>query len=969
MDEPEIEGGDAEEEKEEEEEYEDTHESSIQAKLAGGAMESSLHGGLAEIHRRVNQSRSVGSPLKEPVRTLMESGFGADFGAVRVHADARAAELADSVQALAFTSGPDIFFAEGQYDPGSAGGQHLLAHELAHVLQQGSASATAARGAVQLKPDEEKTRLLGKLYFFDAKDESFGEADITEPAEGLGIRPGYYEVTVQPLGDDKWSLRILGGGSYSLSGPFKALVTKAKRIFLRVYLQSIPKKTEDEPEEEEKPEEKPSTDDLTGPSAPSSEEKKSEEPPTGGKEQEHGKPPDIEKTEPSGGAGTDKTPDAAGETPGSGGKAGEGKETVGGTDKEKRGGSKYGWLGLFDLPQPLISFMEAAIEVLGDSEELIALRDTLQTLQELAEHRAELGEMFQDSSTFLEIALGLKENVAVSAIETWVAKDVKAPKPAKNKQHKGIVALTLKVVSMVRKLRKMLKPVFKVRSGVQSTIGSVGLLLEAMPVLERLIEMTEDPSKIPELDLQSAVDQFATDLAGQIKPKLDKVPKQLKEGFTTLSETDLVTYEEVAGGVTAAVLSTVPKQYKPIVWIARGVGLEKGIADNVVAPLIPKEALDGINEAVRSIIKVAEPTFNGAVDDLEKIIKDLAPGFLDEMPKEVLNVLKPSSKPGSTCRRGQPAMIARFIGASSGEPIDEDVRTEAETRLGETFGGVRLHRDAPAAEASERLNANAFSIGNDVFFGPGKFAPESSEGRRLLYHELAHTVQQESRRGLDLQPDYKDLLQRLSKRFSAAVIAELKGATTTSPAKQKQVTEIKNKVRNLLGRKVMSRTNPKLPTGYLYIPKNKGKIKTIRRTLAWIRFLPALTIDKNRKIRLAATLSKFDPRNAARAALRSALGCDSSKQEAHHCIPLELFLNPVVKVAVKNGFKFNGTDNGECISKNIHRGSHPIYTADVLGRLNQLMPLRTDWAKLEPPFTALVKSLHAEVKARRKRLA
>src|SRR5262249_1602220 len=55
---------------------------------------------------------------------------------------------------------------------------------------------------------------------------------------------------------------------------------------------------------------------------------------------------------------------------------------------------------------------------------------------------------------------------------------------------------------------------------------------------------------------------------------------------------------------------------------------------------------------------------------------------------------------------------------------------------------VRIHRDTPAAEAAEALNATAFTAGRDVYFAAGKYAPGRSEGQRLLAHELAHTIQQ-----------------------------------------------------------------------------------------------------------------------------------------------------------------------------------------------------------------------------------
>jgi hypothetical protein len=83
--------------------------------------------------------RSPGRPLDPATRAFVEPRFGHDFGKVRVHADAQADESARAVSAVAFTVGHDIVFGAGQYSPGTAAGQRLLAHELAHVVQQGGA--------------------------------------------------------------------------------------------------------------------------------------------------------------------------------------------------------------------------------------------------------------------------------------------------------------------------------------------------------------------------------------------------------------------------------------------------------------------------------------------------------------------------------------------------------------------------------------------------------------------------------------------------------------------------------------------------------------------------------------------------------------------------------------------------------------------------------------------------------------
>jgi hypothetical protein len=89
---------------------------------------------------------SPGRPLESVTREFFEPRLGRDFSDVRVHTDSGAAESTRAVNALAYTVGRDIVFGGGQYRPGTASGDRLLAHELAHVVQQGSAShAVVAR--------------------------------------------------------------------------------------------------------------------------------------------------------------------------------------------------------------------------------------------------------------------------------------------------------------------------------------------------------------------------------------------------------------------------------------------------------------------------------------------------------------------------------------------------------------------------------------------------------------------------------------------------------------------------------------------------------------------------------------------------------------------------------------------------------------------------------------------------------
>ena len=103
--------------------------------LPGGRVASSVESAIAA-------ARGGGRPLDGALSEQLRPALGESLHDVRVHTDEGAAALARAVSAHAFTVGKDIFFASGEYRPGSRDGQELIAHEVAHVVQQRDAPAS-----------------------------------------------------------------------------------------------------------------------------------------------------------------------------------------------------------------------------------------------------------------------------------------------------------------------------------------------------------------------------------------------------------------------------------------------------------------------------------------------------------------------------------------------------------------------------------------------------------------------------------------------------------------------------------------------------------------------------------------------------------------------------------------------------------------------------------------------------------
>jgi hypothetical protein len=117
-----------------------------------------------------------GRPLDARTRRAMEARFGRDFSAVRIHDDARAAQTAEGIDAAAFTVGGDIAFAGGRFDPNSAAGRRLLAHELTHVVQQGDYRRADAGVVQRLGAGEFLSRLFGEGTFDEEELRTYLEA-------------------------------------------------------------------------------------------------------------------------------------------------------------------------------------------------------------------------------------------------------------------------------------------------------------------------------------------------------------------------------------------------------------------------------------------------------------------------------------------------------------------------------------------------------------------------------------------------------------------------------------------------------------------------------------------------------------------------------------------------------------------------------------------------------------------------
>jgi len=103
---------------------------------------------------------------------------------------------------------------------------------------------------------------------------------------------------------------------------------------------------------------------------------------------------------------------------------------------------------------------------------------------------------------------------------------------------------------------------------------------------------------------------------------------------------------------------------------------------------------------------------------------------------------KLNAKPDGALVQSDAPSLVRDVLNSPGQPLDSSTRDFMEPRFGRDFSKVRVHHDANAGMSASAVNALAYAVNQDVVFGPGRYDPQSREGKHLLAHELAHVVQQ-----------------------------------------------------------------------------------------------------------------------------------------------------------------------------------------------------------------------------------
>jgi Domain of unknown function (DUF4157) len=177
----------------------------------------------------------------------------------------------------------------------------------------------------------------------------------------------------------------------------------------------------------------------------------------------------------------------------------------------------------------------------------------------------------------------------------------------------------------------------------------------------------------------------------------------------------------------------------------------------------------------------------------------LAAGRTDALPPAALMHLQRAAGNASVAslleaegpEHDEPSPVKDVVGSGGGQALDSSTRHFMESRFGDDFGDVRVHTDGEASDSAKAVQAQAYTVANDIVFQSGHYAPETDAGRHMLAHELTHVVQQRSGPvsgtpapgGIKIS-DPSDSFEQEAERHAGVIMSQPPTAEAAAPASQ-----------------------------------------------------------------------------------------------------------------------------------------------------------------------------------------
>lgn len=392
----------------------------------------------------------------------------------------------------------------------------------------------------------------------------------------------------------------------------------------------------------------------------------------GDKDQPAGGPPGGQTGPDKPGTPPDQAPGGKGATD-AGVAGGKGTSTTGdkdasGSGSGGSGGSKYGFLGLLHLPDSVSKLIDKAFEAMGGTEEYLAMMDLLRNLKDFDDLLPQFKDLL-DPDKLLDIMLGIEENDLLKGLAKWANSEPTSKAPAaKSSSTNALVKLAGKVLKLLTVTRKVLRPIFKIRAGAQKVFVAATGLLEEMPELEDLLNLSTDKTASKHAGFGDLMNGISASASRAIHGKLIDVRK----GFALkMEKLDLISAQDVGSAIMAALLPLIPWRYRIVIK-----PFKNQIAKHLLANVIPDSIINTINGKVQELL---DPLVKGAEKLLDEALNKIESAVHDHLLPELKLAVQPTaaSKAIAFGKKIAPIMTAG-IKASKSAAKDPKRKAEAE---------------------------------------------------------------------------------------------------------------------------------------------------------------------------------------------------------------------------------------------------------------------------------------------------
>ena len=192
--------------------------------------------------------------------------------------------------------------------------------------------------------------------------------------------------------------------------------------------------------------------------------------------------------------------------------------------------------------------------------------------------------------------------------------------------------------------------------------------------------------------------------------------------------------------------------------------------------MIPDGVIAPINDFSKKVSKDLKPRLVYAKNVIEALHGSVHDTLIKNLVPKINDMFLQREGADSFEQEFDENTTSKFISQSKGKELPLPTRQKMEDELEHDFDDVRIHDDEAANEASQSVNANAFTTGKNVYFDKGKYNPDSKDGQKLIAHELTHVVQQQNGGNNNLvQRDYKtDIWKIIIKKIKLSVAQKIK---------------------------------------------------------------------------------------------------------------------------------------------------------------------------------------------------